>query len=397
MPRVSVIIPAYNAGHFIRTAVDSVLNQTFQDLELIVVDDGSTDSTLDALSQVTDNRLRVICRARGERSAARNTGVEASTGEYAAFLDADDWWHPRKLERQLELFGIRPQLGLVYCWLRPVGPNGRLYRALTGHISEKIATRQSMFSQLLVGMPTGTSALILKRRALEESGGFQAGLSYGEDWDLCLRVSLKFDCGVLPETLASYRVYGLFLPAKQNNLGMQDALYRIVSEAIARSGIAAADTVCRHALARVAMLGSFVDMAIGEFDSANTRLRQARVLDPASFEGNSPAFCLLLAGQANHLYDTYTSFEEAMRFVDMYFMGLSNDNAVLRCYGRRVRGEVCAAKVFEEAEVGTQSRIRRAFWHALRVDPLLVGNVGLMKLGARSHLSLIDALTSRLG
>jgi len=112
--RVSVIIPTYNYGRFLAEAIASVQRQTVQDLEIIVVDDGSTDETPAVLSAIREPRLRSLRIANGGISAARNTGLELATGEYLAFLDADDRWVPDKLERQLALMESEPGLGLVF-------------------------------------------------------------------------------------------------------------------------------------------------------------------------------------------------------------------------------------------------------------------------------------------
>ena len=98
--------------------------QTLADLEVIVVDDGSTDNTAAVVQSIVDGRLRYIYQDNQERSAARNRGLQAAAGEYVAFLDADDWWAPDKLEKQTELLDANPALGFVYCWAQQVGTPG---------------------------------------------------------------------------------------------------------------------------------------------------------------------------------------------------------------------------------------------------------------------------------
>ena len=113
MPKVSVIIPTYNRQDLVQEAIDSVLNQTFRDWELIVVDDGSTDQTPSVLQERYDSRIIYIYQENQGESAARNRGLYSATGEYVAFLDSDDLWHPKKLQRQIEVFAEKPELGLV--------------------------------------------------------------------------------------------------------------------------------------------------------------------------------------------------------------------------------------------------------------------------------------------
>src|SRR5262245_58814803 len=112
MRTVSVIIPNYNYGRFLREALDSALNQTLPPLEVIVVDDGSTDESPEILESYGD-RIRVIRQKNQGVGIARNTGAEAARGELLAFLDADDYWFPQKLEKQVEKINSDPELGMV--------------------------------------------------------------------------------------------------------------------------------------------------------------------------------------------------------------------------------------------------------------------------------------------
>src|SRR5437016_1233967 len=109
---VSAVIPAYNYARFVCRAVDSVLAQTYPHLECIVVDDGSTDNTLEVLAPYGDH-IRVITQKNAGLSAARNTGVRNAGGEYVGFLDADDWWQPQKIAKQVALAEKRPELGAI--------------------------------------------------------------------------------------------------------------------------------------------------------------------------------------------------------------------------------------------------------------------------------------------
>src|SRR5687768_199170 len=110
--RVSVIIPTYNSGSLVVQAVEGVLAQTRQAEEVIVVDDGSTDDTAERLQQFGE-RIRVVRQANGGVATARNAGLRASSGDLVAFLDADDAWHPQKLERQIALLQQHPEFGLL--------------------------------------------------------------------------------------------------------------------------------------------------------------------------------------------------------------------------------------------------------------------------------------------
>ena len=125
-PLVSVIVPVYNGETTLPDTVESVLRQTFQNFELIIIDDGSTDGTLRWLRSVRDSRLRVFSYPNGGLSVARNRGIERSRGEFISFIDSDDLWTPDKLELQLQALRQQPQAALAYSWTAFVDQHGRL-------------------------------------------------------------------------------------------------------------------------------------------------------------------------------------------------------------------------------------------------------------------------------
>lgn len=201
MAHVSVIIPAYNAEGFIVDTVHSALGQTFQDLEVIVVDDGSKDGTLAALEQF-GNRIRVHQQANGGVAKARNTGVSLATGDWIAFLDADDLWLPEKLERQLAIPAV------------PMSYTDRINIGARGDLPERQGDLKPMhggdlFVPLLREGNFITNTSVMMRRALfEQLGGFYTGLNGTEDWDLWIRVAERHPIGFVNEPLVKYRFHG---------------------------------------------------------------------------------------------------------------------------------------------------------------------------------------------
>lgn len=200
MPQVSVVIPAYNAAAFIADTVNSVLRQTYQDLEIIVVDDGSKDGTVAALGAF-GNRIRVHQQANGGVARARNTGVGLAQGTWVAFLDADDLWLPEKLERQLAISSA------------PMTYTDRLNIGARGDLPElqSLVTPMSggdLFVALLRegNFITNTSVMI-RRDLFQKLGGFYTGLNGTEDWDLWIRVAERHEIGFVPEPLVKYRFH----------------------------------------------------------------------------------------------------------------------------------------------------------------------------------------------
>lgn len=199
MPTVSVIIPTYNRAHLVGRAIKSVLDQTFTDLELIVVDDGSTDNTEKAVRSFQDIRIRYIRHkmSRGQ-SAARNTGIKEARGEYIAFLDDDDEWLPQKLERQLEVFARTKiaNLGVVTSGRIIVSEDG------TFEIERSIFNfRDDVYESLLnlqwVPAPT---TLLIRRECLDDNI-FDENIPNREDWDLCVRLSKRYQFDSIIEPL----------------------------------------------------------------------------------------------------------------------------------------------------------------------------------------------------
>ena len=194
-PRVSVVMPAWNRVGSIRMAVESVLRQTFTDFELLVVDDGSTDGTMDALSDVTDPRLRCLANPRNMgASAARNTGIHAARGEWVAFQDSDDEWLPRKLELQMaRLAGAGAEVVACYTGMAIVGlPEGDRDRRTTLRYipgPKELQVEGTLREALLARSFISTQMLMARRTALLDIGGFDVVLPALVDWDCVIRLS----------------------------------------------------------------------------------------------------------------------------------------------------------------------------------------------------------------
>lgn len=200
MPRVSVIIPAYNAAWCIRRAVDSVLAQDYRDYELIVVDDGSQDDTTTVLAAYGPV-LRVVGKTNGGLSSARNAGINAARGVYVAFLDADDWWLPGKLSRQVTLMDARPDL--LFCstasevWTA-AGKRLTDWRCFGGSGSALAC----IFAVNAYVAGSG-SAVMAQRQAFARAGGFDVDLRSLEDIDMWMRLAAMGDFVCIDEPLTA--------------------------------------------------------------------------------------------------------------------------------------------------------------------------------------------------
>jgi len=204
-PKVSVIIPTYNRQKLLPKAIKSVLNQTFKNFELIIVDDGSTDNTKEIIKefQKRDPRIKYIWQENfGAPAGPKNTGIKNSKGEYIAFLDDDDEWLPEKLEKQIELF--EDNIGFVGCNILIVDQISQLLKKFKmPEYPYKI-----FFEKLLGGDFTFTSSIVVvKREVLDEFGFFDENLKFGDDWDLWLRISKKYRFAFVPDFLVKYYIH----------------------------------------------------------------------------------------------------------------------------------------------------------------------------------------------
>lgn len=203
MPKVSVIIPTYNREDFVEETIQSVLNQTYKDFEVIVVDDGSTDNTKKKLEKF-NSKIKLIEQKKSERAIARNNGVKNANGEYIAFLDSDDLWHKDKLEKQVEVLDKNKEYILIYCQCLRINENGltikpakRQLNGYSGYVYEKLLMRNFITS------PTP----LVKKGYLEKINGFHTKYIPYEDWEFWLRLSLLGKFYFIKEPLAYYRVH----------------------------------------------------------------------------------------------------------------------------------------------------------------------------------------------
>ncbi len=225
--KVSVVIPTYNYGRFIAEAIGGALGQTLEPIEIIVVDDGSTDDTEKVVREFGD-RVRYIRQENAGVCAARNRGVAESSGEYIAFLDADDIWLPEKLEKQIAKFAEDRDIGLVHCGMREF--DGETGDTIQLHLD---GGEGSVANDLLLwekpGVNVSGTVIVVTREAFEKSGGFDTEMKVGEDWDFCYRVAREYKVGFVQESLVDYRSHSA--SAHRNVAEMERGMTRFYKKA----------------------------------------------------------------------------------------------------------------------------------------------------------------------
>lgn len=205
-PAVSVVIPVYNKGELFRKSLTSVLNQGFEDYEVIIIDDGSTDNTKEITEQFQDERIRYYYQPNGGPARARNRAIRESRGRYIAFLDADDLWYPDKMGICYKILEEAPDMALVCHKEVMKDAFGRIIRYLSCGPSAKNMFRQLLFK----GNCLSASAIMVRKEALLKTGLFRENTEFFsvEDYDLWLRLSLKNKFFFLPQTLGEYIIDG---------------------------------------------------------------------------------------------------------------------------------------------------------------------------------------------
>ncbi len=282
-PLVSAIIPTYNRADIVCEAIASVLAQTYRNIEIIVVDDGSTDGTKQALTRY-EGKVRVVVQANGGPSAARNRGVAVSRGELVGFLDSDDLWMPSKIERQVALLAEAGPLvpcclcNIMMCWRDgerasfdianlwpPVG------QGIWVNVEEVLATRFVLFNQ----------GILIRRGVLERLGGFNENLRLMEDAELSLRLACEGPWGFIREPLVVWResADSCYQDARKDERSVAEPLAQILEAHLARVPREDRYTGVRRHLAR-------------EFHRARRQLRAAEMIQGSSRAIASAGKCL---------------------------------------------------------------------------------------------------------
>ncbi|MEL6815820.1 MAG: glycosyltransferase family A protein [Cyanobacteria bacterium J06598_3] len=201
MPKVTVIIPAYNNIEYLPAALNSALGQTFTDIEIIVINDGSSDSTEQWMLNQHDSRITLLSQENQGKSAARNRGIAHSKGDYLAFLDADDLWEPTKLEQQVRRLDSNPQAGLVYTWTALADEQGRA----TGRLLDSPAEGNVWQALILKNILACGSTPMVRRQCFDEVGFFSPDLPLAQDWDMWIRIAARYDFALIKQPLVRYR------------------------------------------------------------------------------------------------------------------------------------------------------------------------------------------------
>lgn len=379
MSEVSVIIPAYNQGHYLAAAIQSALDQTQANVEVLVIDDGSTDDTAQVAQQFTDPRVRYIHQANRGLSGARNTGIRHASGDFLTYLDSDDLFLPRKLELLLGELRARPQLGFVAGQAIPVDETGQPIGKLFDQALPANPTH------LLLGNPLHVGSVLLRREWQARVGFFDETLRSYEDWDMWLRLALAgCQMGYVAQPVSLYRFHREQMT--RDGRQMTTATFAVLDNFFARPDLPPTwqDMKARaysRAHLRAAAQAYRVIAAIPE---AKTHLQKAVELEPTLMLDYAEPLARVFAGWLE-----LPKHEDGLAYLERIYTHLPPELAMLAQRRAQKVGETAVQHAFTAYTAADLTRARRAIYRAIRYQPRYLFNRGVLAMLARTHLALL--------
>lgn len=253
MATFDVIVPAYNAAHYLPKALDSVVTQTFSDWRILLIDDGSRDNTPEIVAPYQEqlgDKLLYIRQENVGLPAARNTAIRHATAEFLALLDADDIWLPNRLQKTYERFQEVPQAGITYGFVARIDPDGEIidyFKQRNAHAEGHVA---AFLYMRMLDLPCPT--VTFRRSCVKETGGFDEALRASEDRDLWIRIGTRHEIALVSEVIALYRVSPQSMSADLDR--MRTAQLRVIEKHYGLPG-------CGWSARRIALNGLYRNRA----------------------------------------------------------------------------------------------------------------------------------------
>jgi glycosyltransferase involved in cell wall biosynthesis len=356
-PRVSVIIPTYNRPKLLQEAIESALAQTYPNVEIIVVDDGSTDNTAEIAAQY-GGKVTYIKQANQDVAAARNTGGRAASGEYLTFLDDDDLIMPTKIARQVQVLLSRPEVGLVHCRFYYANEEGEpVYQV--GQLPEgDILPRLLRNNFVWVGAP------LIHRRCLDQVGWFDEQIpAITADWDMWLRIAQAgYRFGCVQEPLGAYRIHRNGMMSDVADL--ERGIFAVLEKAFLNSHLPARVTASKEEIyGRIHFWLSCRYYATGQWGDAQRNLSEALAMRP-DLMAHPETFVELLS------YDALgPRVGDAVEFVANVFRHLPPGANGLRQYRSQILGRIYAGLSLRDYAAGHIAHAKSQFAKAMALYP----------------------------
>jgi glycosyltransferase involved in cell wall biosynthesis len=376
-PLVSVIIPTYNHGTFVGAAVESALDQSYPNVEVIVIDDGSTDDTAAQLGRFGE-RIRYVWQANGERASARNHGLSLARGEYVSFLDSDDAYGREKIERQWARLEGEQQLGLVACGSTVVDELGAV---LSVTAPWQTAPRLDL-ATILLASPLSVHTVLVRRRWLDRVGGFDGDVIPAEDWDLWLRLAAA-GCAMdwVRESLCLRRIHAANTIA--NPRRHTAAALRVLDKFFASDTAENARGARVGAYRNVLLGGAAREYAAGQADAAREHVRAALELEPALLDDGAAG---LRDGLLTHLGNR-AIVADGQAYVRTMVAGLPPEVGTHVRWRRQALALAAMKDFYAALRRGERMRAWSAWCRAAVQDPSWIANRGVWSALVRSAVS----------
>lgn len=379
-PTVSICISSYNHARYLPQTIDSVLTQTYQDFELIIVDDGSSDNSHGVLTdyqQRYPDKIRYVWHdnhANRGISASCNLAISLAQGRLFAWLGSDDYWFPEKLAKQVSFFEHHPEVGMLHTSALTLGANGTLYPVL--NVRDTIDPQP--LTAMVISNPVVASTAMMPTRLFTELGAFDETLVFS-DWELWIRIAARYPIGFLAEPSCAYRVHGqnVSISSKADIILKHNVA---VIDTVAANIPAVDQTLKNRSLANMCLRAGLDGIAGGDIETGRQRLKQA-----AEFLGTplpAPSDELLLEAVVSHtLYLlapagwTEARCEEFLRTVFQNIAPRLTASALARYH---------VTQAFIHHAQGQRAQVRRHVLRAVRLNPAVVRNRGLISIGVRA-------------
>ncbi len=371
MPCVSVIVPTYNRAHFVIEAVQSVLNQSFVDLEVIVIDDGSNDNTRTLIEGIQDQRIHYIYQENAGLAAARNTGIRHARSDLLAFLDDDDLFFPEKLAIQVEAIENNPEIGLLSGGWQYINLQGTIIKENRPWYSYPILNLETW----LGACPVIVNAVLVRRNWIEQCGGFDESLRQSEDWDLWLRLAnagCKMDW--TKEIVCVYRIHSsnMVHNAAKQRYYLLKVLDKFFNQVELSSDLVALRS---HAYSKAFIRGAARLYVADLPEAAAVDIEQAIKYNPSLVDGKGDSLFFPLVGWANDpiVNDPY-------EYIARIFNNLPPSANRLKTRKKEAYALVAKNQLFDAYRQNDWGEIRRCLIKIANLSPGMLRDKGIVSV-----------------
>ena len=377
-PKVSVIIPTYNRENLLPISVRSVLDQTYKDFELIVVDDGSTDHTHEVINSIKDSRIHYIYQDHQERSIARNAGISASRGEFISFLDSDDEYLPNKLATQIPILESNPEIGMVLSGWYDLDKQGNI---VTENQPWKINPQcEYTLKDWLLSPPVHFCVSLIRRNWLEISSGFDFRLPLTQDIDLWFRLILA---GCKP--IWAKEIVLKFKPHIQNPILYRKNYLEVIEKAYNVPGMTIKLGISKdQAYAYSYLISAYYAFLSGDLSEGKNALASSANFDPSLAQyADSRIVTLMVTGAWSALTD------DPVLFIRDVFMNLPDSLTNVRARRHWAFSHAWMSFAIRSYRSNHPKEARRAVLKAILYDPKLLFNRGMLAILGYSTFNLV--------